>query len=66
MSKKYNSMGFGRDVHSHNENLRSSSLGSYFKTKWLMSLLLLCGMLFTGFNASAQISVTATADDVRP
>ena len=46
MYKNYNSMFVGRDA-----QLRAGKT-----TKWLFGLVLLFGTLFTGFNASAQIS----------
>src|SRR6476620_1559285 len=56
MSKNYASMILGRDAQLRKEKTTGSGLLS---TQWLCSILLLVGMLFTGFQGNAQ-NVTVT------
>ncbi|MGC4041174.1 MAG: GEVED domain-containing protein [Flavobacterium sp.] len=57
MYKNYASMDVGRDARHGKEKITGlNSFLSASKSKWLMSLVLLCGVFFNGFKAEAQVS----------
>ena len=55
MYQNYTSLVVSRDAQLGKEKITSSNNS---KAKWLLSFLFLFGMLFTGLNASAQVTVT--------
>ena len=58
MYKNYASLFMGRDTQLRKEKIAYSISTQTSVTKWLLSMMLLFGVLFTGFNASAQVTVT--------